>query len=258
MPAAVPIAMTAVSAAASASSANQQKKAAKGAANQQTQLAYDQMQQAQAEKDRWYSQLTPEIADYKAQANRQVISPELTDSMYRFFQQNVDEQAGKDYTRMVQGLERRGLRDSGISGKAMSDFAKGQADVKTGYGLNLAKDAALTNYNAQNQAKQYLMSLMMSGYGGGQGAVNQASQIGSQLRSDAIAANLAARNNQSQALASGISGIAGAIGGAYGGGGGMNFSQWAQGGPGGTIYDSPIGPTRPNILEYRNGQPVYQ
>lgn len=243
MPAAIPLAVAAVGAGGSASVANQQSKAAKGAANSQNALAAQQMAQAQAEKDRWYGQLTPEIAAYKDMANKRVISPELTDSMYNFFRDNVDQQAAIDRTKLVQGLERRGLRDSGIAGRSLSDFAKGQADVKTGYGLNLAKDAALTNYNAQNQARQYLLSLMMSGYGGGQSAVNQSNQIGAGLQSDALAAQLAANQNRYGSYASALGGLAS--------GAGQSYANWAASRPsstvyqpaGGSIYDAPIGPT---------------
>jgi hypothetical protein len=250
--AAVPLAAAAVSAAGSIYGANKQAGAARDAANAQNQLSAQQMAQAQAERDYWKSQLSPLISSYQQFGNQDVISPDLTAAQYDFFNKDLGLQQGIDTTRLSQELQNRGLGASGIFGRAMADQSAQYAKARLGEGLRLANTAATTNYNAKNAARQYLMSLMMSGYGQGQAGVQQSAQLGAGLQSDAIAAQLAASGNRYNAIAGGLGSLAGAFGNYYQNQMYqrmmnpyyMNMAYPAGGGTyGGTIYSTPIGPT---------------
>ena len=209
--AAVPITAAAIGAAGSVYGANKQAGAARDAANQQNQLSREEMARAQAERDYWKGQLSPQLAAYEQWANRDVISPDMTAAEYDFFNKNVGLQQGIDTTRLSQELQNRGLGASGIFGRALADQSAQYAKARMGEGLRLANTAATANYNAKNAAKQYLMSLLMSGYGQGQAGVQQSAQIGAGLQGDALAAQLAASGNRYAAIAGGLGNVAGAF-----------------------------------------------
>lgn len=191
--------------AASAYGAYNQKNSAKKAAGKQDQLAMQQRQWALDDRAPWLQKLMPAID--AEQARGDLISGALTSRSYDFFNKGLTETEGTQRTKLLQGLARRGVDATPERlARAEGDFGSRFADIRTGKGLELARDAATTNA-AHRMA---ILQALNSGYGQTQGQVGQANMGATAGLMDSNSATLAANNNF-------WSQIAGAVGSAAGG-----------------------------------------
>jgi hypothetical protein len=193
--------------------------AAKQAAQQQIDLANMQRQWALQDRQPWQDRLMPMldagISGYNA-GDYNIISPELTSQQYDFFNKQLGLQEADQRTRLMQDLARRGIDATPERlSRSLGDFGSRFADVRTAKGLDLAQNAATTNWNSKQAERGNLLNLLYGGYSGGQAGVNAANQTAYQGMSDANSAMLAASNANRNATMGALGGLAGGITGAY-------------------------------------------
>jgi hypothetical protein len=194
---------------------NAEKKAADKAAAAQEKLAQEQRQWALEDRAPWQQRLMPQVdqlsADY-ARGNYNIINPELTSQQYDFFNKQLGLQEADQRTRLLQDLARRGIDATPERlARSLGDFGSKFADVRTAQGLNLASQAATTNWGARQQELAQLLGTLQSGYSGTQAQVGQANQLAYQGLSDANSARLAGANAYANSLIQAANGLAGGI-----------------------------------------------
>jgi len=191
MPAAIPIVAAVVGAAGSASAANQQKQAAKGAANAQMDIANRAMEipgYVKKSKNMLFGVLGPAMQQYAMTGQIPELMPEsMLSDVYNTMRTNADEGHKKGRDALDQSLTGRGLDYGNVGTNALSkydsDYEKQMAEV----GADIAYKGRAANMANWTDYLNKIYGI----FSGGKAQQTQLTQTGLGLASDSIAANYA-------------------------------------------------------------------